>query len=169
VRSLALALHSGQARRVGIRLTSEAGGVGRAVETAVELDLPVDQTSVREARDAVERIDELVATSLRDAQLIVCELVSNALTHAGLGPSDLIALTVACHGSRLRIDVDDGGAFTADSETFLYPRRDRVNDGHGLRLVQTLALRWQALDGRVSVWLDISSCAATAATATALE
>ena len=126
------------------------------METALELDLPVDHTSVREARRAVELIDEL-ALQRSDAQLIVSELVTNALTHAGLAPTDVITLTVARHGTRLRIDVDDGGSFTADSETFEYASRVGTNGGHGLRLVQRLALRWQALDGRVSVWLDVSA------------
>jgi len=141
---------------VDIARRVEQVAVGRAVETAFGLDLPVDHTSVREARRAVESIEALVAQSLLcDAQLIVSELVTNALRHGGLGPTDLIALTVTRQGARVRIDVDDGGWFTADSETFVYPRHDGVIGGRGLRLVQTLAMRWQALNGRVSVWLDI--------------
>jgi anti-sigma regulatory factor (Ser/Thr protein kinase) len=125
------------------------------VETAGELDLPVDRRSVREARTFVANFDGLAGERLADAQLVVSELVTNALQHAGLGPTDLIALTLSHHGSRLRIDVDDAGTFTADSDTYTYPPRSRKSRGRGLRIVQTLAVHWQADNGRVTVWLDL--------------
>jgi anti-sigma regulatory factor (Ser/Thr protein kinase) len=133
----------------------EQEAAGRAVETAVELDLPVDHRSVREARQFVATFDGLDSRRLADAKLVVSELVTNALEHAGLGPADLIRLSLSRHGSRLRIDIDDAGTFTADSDTFAYPRRARYRRGHGLRTVQALAIRWQAADGRVTAWLDI--------------
>lgn len=126
------------------------------METAVALDLPVDHRSVQQARQFVTTFDGLVLGRVADAQLVVSELVTNALDHAGLGPTDLISLRLSRHGSRLRIDVDDAGAFTADSDSFPYPSRGRHHHrGRGLRIVQALAIRWQAADGRVTAWLDI--------------
>lgn len=122
------------------------------METAVELDLPVDHRSVQEARQFVATLDGLDSGSVTHAQLVVSELITNALEHAALGPADVIRLSLSRHGSRLRIDVDDAGTFTADSDTFAYPRRGRHH--RGLRIVQTLAIRWQAADGRVTAWLD---------------
>jgi serine/threonine-protein kinase RsbW len=124
------------------------------VGTAVELDLPVDHRSVREARTFVASLDGLAPERLGDAQLVASELVTNAIRHAGLGPTDRILLTVSRHGHRLRIDVHDAGSFTADSDTFTYPARNH-HHGRGLRIVQTLAIRWQAEDGRVTAWLDL--------------
>ena len=92
---------------------------------------------------------------LADAQLVVSELVTNALDHAGLGQPTVIRLSVSRHGNRLRIDVDDAGTFTADSDTFAKPSPGRHRRGHGLRIVQALAIHWQAADGRVTAWLDV--------------
>ena len=119
------------------------------------LDLPVDHRSVREARQFVATFDGLGLGGLAEAQLVASELVTNALQHGALGPADVIRLRLSRLGSRLRIDVDDAGTFTADSDTFAYPRRGRHHRGQGLRIVQTLAIRWQAVDGRVTAWLDI--------------
>lgn len=127
------------------------------METAVELDLPVDHTSVREARQFVASVDGLAPDRLLDTQLVVSELVTNALEHAGLGPADSIGLRLSRLGGRLRIDVDDAGTFTADSDTFAYPRRHgrHRRNGRGLHIVGAIAVRWQAADGRVTVWLDV--------------
>ena len=125
------------------------------METAVELDLPVDHRSVREARQFVANFDGLDSQRLADAQLIVSELVTNALQHARLGPADSIRLSLARLDSRLRIDIDDAGTFSADSATFPYPRASRQRRGRGLRIVQSLTTRWQAADGRVTAWLDV--------------
>jgi anti-sigma regulatory factor (Ser/Thr protein kinase) len=126
------------------------------VETAVELDLPVDHTSVREARQFVDRFDGLDRDGSATAQLIVSELVSNALKHAGLGHGDLIRVSMSRLGSRLRVDVEDAGTFSADSDTYAYPAPGRRHaGGRGLRIVQTLSVRWQATDGRVTAWLDL--------------
>jgi anti-sigma regulatory factor (Ser/Thr protein kinase) len=126
------------------------------VETAVELDLPVDHRSVREARQFVANFDGLDRDGLATAQLVVSELVSNALRHAGLGPGDLIRVSVSRLGSRLRVDVDDAGTFSADSDSYAYPAHGRHHGGgRGLRIVQTLSIRWQAADGRVTAWLEL--------------
>ena len=125
------------------------------METAVALDLPVDHRSVRKARQFVATFDGLNAAGLADLQLVVSELVTNALQHAGLGPADVICLSLSRLGDRLRIDVDDAGTFTADSDTFSYQRRGRRHRGQGLRIVQSVASRWQAADGRVTAWLDV--------------
>ena len=125
------------------------------METAHELDLPVDQRSVREARQFVATCDGFPRERIADAQLVVSELVTNALQHAGLGPADRIVLTLTRHRDRLRIDVHDTGAFTADGETFDYPPRRLNRRGRGLRIVHALATHWQADNGRVTAWLRL--------------
>ena len=125
--------------------------VGRTVETAAELDLPVDDRSVRDARLFVATLDGVTSQHRRDAQLIVSELVTNALLHAGLNSADRILLTISRDRGQLRIDVDDAGTFTADSESFAYARTDDRH--HGLGIVQLLAFRWKAENGRVTAWL----------------
>jgi anti-sigma regulatory factor (Ser/Thr protein kinase) len=125
------------------------------VETAVELDLPVDHTSVREARRFVATIDGLAVQRLADAQLIVSELVTNALLHSGLVAGNRIHVTIVTFHEQLRIDVHDGGTFTADCETFGPSQPGSSSDSRGLRMVQTLATHWQADEGRVTAWLAL--------------
>ena len=81
------------------------------------------------------------------------ELLTNAVVHSGLSPADSIAFRLSRHGSRLRIDVDDRDGFTGSSE---YPRATRRR-GHGLTIIDRLTLRWQAVDGCVSAWLDVAA------------
>jgi anti-sigma regulatory factor (Ser/Thr protein kinase) len=123
------------------------------VETAAELDLPVDLRSVREARIFIAGLNGLAPQRLADAQLIVSELVTNALLHAGLHAADRIVLRISRHQRRLRIEVDDGGTFTADSESFAYSRNE--DRAHGLRLIQLIALAWTAENGNVTAWLEL--------------
>ena len=127
------------------------------METALELDLPVDHTSVREARQAVGRIDALVAASVRDAQLIVSELVSNALTHAALGPHDLIAVPWRATVTGCASMSTTAGRSPPTRKPSCTQAAMAATVATGWA-VQTLAIRWQAVNGRVSVWLDVSSC-----------
>ncbi|MGH2850427.1 MAG: ATP-binding protein [Solirubrobacteraceae bacterium] len=91
----------------------------------------------------------------QDAQVVVSELLTNAVVHSGLGPADSIALRLSRHGSRLRIDVDDRDGFTGSSES--PPPRAKRRRGHGLTIIDRLTLRWQAIDGCVSAWLEVTA------------
>jgi anti-sigma regulatory factor (Ser/Thr protein kinase) len=122
------------------------------VETAAELDLPVDHTSVRQARIFATEFDAITPERLADVQLVVSELVTNALLHGGLNDAQRIVLSISRDHGRLRIDVDDAGGFTADSESFDYSRTGGRE--HGLRIVQRLGLEWRAENGRVTAWLE---------------
>jgi anti-sigma regulatory factor (Ser/Thr protein kinase) len=118
------------------------------------LSLPAQPTSVAEGRRLVARIDGMPPPVLEAAQIVVSELLTNALEHSGVAPSQTIALRLSRHGDRLRIDVDDGGgAFSGSSED--PPRSYGRHRGRGLRIVGRLALHWQASDGRVSAWIEI--------------
>ena len=87
--------------------------------------------------------------------MVVTELVNNALLHGEPGLGDQIWLAVARHGNRLRIDVHDGGMFSADCNTFRPSQPSSNSDSRGLRIVQKLSTHWQAVDGRVTAWLEL--------------
>ncbi|HEX5266568.1 MAG TPA: ATP-binding protein [Acidimicrobiales bacterium] len=102
------------------------------------LGLPADLASVREARRFVA---ECVAPTHRaevveTAQLLVSELVTNAVAHAGT------RVEVECTPTErgLRVSVRDGSSHV--------PRPGRPGawdeQGRGLVLVETLASRWGA-------------------------
>lgn len=93
------------------------------------------------------RLDELAD----DAQLLVSELVTNAIVH-GEGSCHL---RLALRGDTLRLEVVDGGAGSPE------PRRDtwRAEHGRGLHLVNAIATAWgmePVVDDGKRVWADLT-------------
>ena len=75
-----------------------------------EVDLARDPDSPAEARRALGEVsDHLSPRRLEDAQLLVSELVTNAIRHADLHDDDLIKLVVVAGDRALRIEVCDPG------------------------------------------------------------
>jgi anti-sigma regulatory factor (Ser/Thr protein kinase) len=71
--------------------------------------LPPDRTAPHLARRALQDLPERLRPLIPNLQLLVSELVSNSVTHAGLQPSDHIELDVQDGGSYLRVEVLDPG------------------------------------------------------------
>jgi anti-sigma regulatory factor (Ser/Thr protein kinase) len=74
----------------------------------LEFTLRATRTAPREARRALSQL-RLPLPLAFDAQLLVSELVSNSVRHAGLGRDDLIRVTADWSGDRLMVHVRDGG------------------------------------------------------------
>jgi anti-sigma regulatory factor (Ser/Thr protein kinase) len=90
-------------------------------------------------------------------QLLVSELVTNAVRHAGLGPKDVIRLVVELRRRALRVEVHDpGGGFEPGPPS---PDPSRPS-GWGLYLVNELADRW-GVDSkrRTQVWFELDRAA----------
>jgi hypothetical protein len=110
--------------------------------------------SVRAARDLVAHacLDWGCGAQADAAILVVSELVTNALVHAGTGPE----MSIARSGSRLRLAVRDGNARRPQ------PRKVGPSspNGRGMALVAAMSRAWGVLptaeDGKV-VWavLDV--------------
>jgi anti-sigma regulatory factor (Ser/Thr protein kinase) len=124
-----------------------------------EVDLARDPDSAARARRAVEEVsDHLPEQRLEDAQLLVSELVTNAIRHAGLAASDVIKLVVTARGRSLRIEVSDPGAGFEVAEPAPDPARP---SGWGLYLVRELADRWGVeRDDVTRVWFELDRDAA---------
>lgn len=118
--------------------------VESAVTAGAHFSLLADPAALREARRRVGLLDGLPRSVVADAQLVISEVVTNALLHAGLRPDDRIDVGLRIDGAQLVIDVDDHGRFSR--ATHAAPRRP---DGVGLRVLDTLCVHWQAHDGRV--------------------
>ncbi|WP_329295970.1 ATP-binding protein [Streptomyces pseudovenezuelae] len=126
----------------GPTAASNAPAVSPLASRAFEMVMAPASIHVAQARGttaAVLRQWALPDAPARDAQLVVSELVTNAISHG----SGAVGLRVRYGNHRLRIEVTDG------STTPAKPRRAGANDlgGRGLLLVARLSHRWGVADG----------------------
>jgi anti-sigma regulatory factor (Ser/Thr protein kinase) len=119
-----------------------------------EIDLARDPDSAAEARRALGEVsDHLSARRLEDARLLVSELVTNAIRHAGLDADDVIKLVVVSGDRALRIEVCDPGRGFKVSEPVPDPARP---SGWGLYLVRELSDRWGVeRSEHTRVWFEL--------------
>ena len=125
------------------------------MDTALRVRLPVSETAPALARRALDALDGELEGLRESARLLVSELVTNAVRHAGLGPQDEIELEVATRAFGVRIRV------SAPSEGFVPPGRPdgHLEGGFGLYFVDTLADRWGV--ERRAVWFELDRRART--------
>jgi anti-sigma regulatory factor (Ser/Thr protein kinase) len=113
-----------------------------------------DSSAPRLAREALRTV---VAIDLvrSDAILVVSELVSNAVMHAGCEPGEEIELVVEMRSSAVRLAVADRGC--SDKAPIVRGPEYRGPGGLGLRIVQTLAHCW-GVERRIGtlVWAELS-------------
>ena len=115
-------------------------------------DLPRVRTSPSAARATLRDFEHgLSSERLSNAELLLSELVSNAVKYGGEGD---ISVTFERDDGRFRTEVVDQG------DGFIAPLRDRIDvdtpGGWGLPLVQTLSDRWGAHQGSTHVWFEFA-------------
>jgi DNA-binding NarL/FixJ family response regulator len=115
-------------------------------------DLPRDLLSVREARRFLREVLERWGLSeVEDAaQLVVSELVTNAITHAQ--SSCQVRLSRSAHA--VRVEVVDCGVGTPDPQ----PDDPAGEHGRGMHIVAVLSLAWGTevlTPGRKVVWAEL--------------
>jgi anti-sigma regulatory factor (Ser/Thr protein kinase) len=119
------------------------------------LDATIESTprAPAQARRAVEDLaPEIEQGVLRDAQLLVSEVVTNSIRHSG--SDDPIGLRVWLRRSGVKIEIADGG-FGFDAAE-LRAGAD-AEGGRGLMIVAALADRWGVnRDRRTRVWFELS-------------
>ena len=115
------------------------------------IEVPPDLRHVGPTRLAVrDRLTECGVAEVAEAELMVSELIGNAIVHAGTE----ITVSVRCASDRALVEVHDG------SPIIPQPKRPEVlrAGGLGLPIVQALALRWGvepcAGDGK-TVWFEV--------------
>ena len=118
----------------------------------IALELPASVDSPAVARQAVR--DAAAPLMSEDdcwrAQLIVTELVTNAVVH---GPGSPVSLALELGGNGLRGQVADPGRGIAQHE--LVSRRAVDEGGRGLFLVDALSDEWGLEDDQSRVWFEI--------------
>jgi anti-sigma regulatory factor (Ser/Thr protein kinase) len=94
--------------------------------------------------------DDLV----RQTQLLVTELVTNAVRHGGLSAGDMIEVQVVTREGSIRVEVAEGGP-GFDPAVALLTDPEAIG-GWGLLLVSRMASRWGATRGSPNVaWFEI--------------
>jgi anti-sigma regulatory factor (Ser/Thr protein kinase) len=123
------------------------------MRSEIELRLPPEPIAPILARAAVTAIGSgLPASVVSDAELLTSEVVSNAVKHADLDPSQEIVLRVVMD-EHLRIEVaDPGPPFEADLR-----RQSSDTSGWGLFLIEAIAMSWDVEPEGVGkkVWFEL--------------
>jgi anti-sigma regulatory factor (Ser/Thr protein kinase) len=121
----------------------------------LELQLPPHPDSASRARHAVGELGRhLDGSQLRDVQLLVSELVTNAVRHARLNSRDVIDLEVEISERALHVEVRDSGpGFEPEDQPRPNPG---LPSGWGLFLVEELSDRWGVeLEAGTRVWFEL--------------
>ena len=119
----------------------------------LEFRLRPTRTAPSKARRALGQL-QLPLPLAFDAQLLLSELVSNSLRHAGLGRNDLIRVSADWSGDRLMVHVRDGGPPRGASPVSGSIRpAPGAESGWGLYLVDRLASRWGTTAG--GYWFEL--------------
>ena len=124
------------------------------MSTDIDMTLTASPRAAQQARRALDGLEgEFAPKVLDDLKLLVSELVTNSVRHAGLTQGEPVRLRVQSLPHGVRVDVcDTGPGFeTRDDPPSLYQ-----SSGWGLYFVDRLADRWGVDRGTTScVWFEL--------------
>lgn len=131
----------------------EPWSVSRDGPSSLELEVPPSPEIVAEVRKALEALP-LPDQALEVARLLITELVTNSIRHAGLQPDDRIRIRAEVKSSKLRVDVLDGSGHAGSHRVAgsIHPPPG-AESGWGLYLVDRLSTRWGW--GRDGYWFEL--------------
>ena len=127
-------------------------------EPQIELTVSADRTAACEARHAVARCGLVDAQREPTLLLLVSELVSNSVRHAGLTADERIRLRARLQDACAYVEVCDHGR-SGRVPTRRTPRPDALEPGGlGLVLVDEMADRWGVHRGadETCVWFELA-------------
>jgi anti-sigma regulatory factor (Ser/Thr protein kinase) len=130
----------------------KGGGIAvlvRSVEIAATPEAPAQ---ARSWLDGLAQLRSLGQVAF-DVRLLVTELVSNSVRHAGLRPGDHVAVALDLSDTRLRVEVrDPGSGFDPSTRR----REPDAEGGRGLLILDAIAHRWGlAQPPGATVWFEI--------------
>jgi anti-sigma regulatory factor (Ser/Thr protein kinase) len=127
----------------------------------LERELSASPEAASLARHALDGLAPAVPDGrLRDVQLLVSELVTNAVRHADLAAGESIRLVVELAERALRVEVHDPGGGFVPSAPSPDPARP---SGWGLYLVAELSDRWGVHSNDATlVWFELDRPATAA-------
>ncbi|HZC72058.1 MAG TPA: ATP-binding protein [Jatrophihabitans sp.] len=116
-------------------------------------DIPATPAGPAGARHAVAALLPIwgLASLIADAELVVSELVTNAIQHAP--GTDTVELELVAHADWLHISLADGSV----AEPTVAELDREALGGRGMRIVAALGQRWGAevYRGGKRVWVDL--------------
>jgi anti-sigma regulatory factor (Ser/Thr protein kinase) len=120
----------------------------------LRLEVLAHPESVALARDAVRDCTAIPSEVLDDLMLVVSELVTNAVRHAGLAAEDLVLLVLTLLEESVHVEVTDRGpGFDRVRAEAKAPSED---GGWGLGIVTRLSQAWGVIPGSGVVWADVA-------------
>ena len=127
-------------------------------EPRIELTVAADRTAACEARHAVARCRLVAAEQEPTLLLLISELVSNSVRHAGLEASERIRLRARCDDACAYVEVCDAGRSGGVPAKRAKPTDALEPGGLGLVLVDEMADRWGVLchDDETCVWFELA-------------
>jgi anti-sigma regulatory factor (Ser/Thr protein kinase) len=127
--------------------------VAIAMDEMMEVTLAGGRDAPARARTALYGLDGSLEDLRQPVRLLITELVTNAVKHAGAGPDRTVQVRLECSSERVRAVVtDEGPGFEPRAGL----RIDPLEDGFGLALVDQLADRWGVhVDRGARVWFEI--------------
>lgn len=119
----------------------------------LQVQLRACPESVADARAEVSALSTLDAETHDALLIVVSELVTNAVRHAGLPTEARVTLRATRLGNRVRVEVIDGGrGFDREQVARVQPS---AAGGFGLRIVDQLSDRWGVVRNRGMVWAEV--------------
>lgn len=118
------------------------------------MSLPPVPEAAASARHTIHAAltDHVDPDTVGDAELLVTELVTNAIRHGALSPGDSISVRVRSTGDSLCVEVSDPGA--GFDRAAVGPRPDHTG-GFGLFLLSRMAHAWGIADPPTRVWFEL--------------
>jgi anti-sigma regulatory factor (Ser/Thr protein kinase) len=125
--------------------------------------LPVGVRAPASARRLVRCLEGDVGDEdLENLELLVTELVTNAVRHAGLGEGGWVSVELVAGTSFIHVEVCDPGRGFDPQSVSAAPGQPR-GSGWGLFLVAQLSTRWGVRhDDCTRVWFDLATSGASA-------
>jgi anti-sigma regulatory factor (Ser/Thr protein kinase) len=104
------------------------------------------------ARQALQGLSGSLAELGESVRLLVSELVTNSVRHAGAGAEELIELELTSSPQKVRVEVGDRGPGFEPVK----PRPKPERSGFGMLLLDQLADRWGVrIERGTRVWFEI--------------
>jgi serine/threonine-protein kinase RsbW len=119
----------------------------------LHLEMPANAESVAVAREAVRCCHGVSPEMLDDLVIVVSELMTNAVCHAGLTEYDEVQLALTFLDDAVHVEVADRGPGFDPSVVEML--KGSVRGGFGLHIVAALSRAWGVIPGAGVVWADV--------------